>query len=94
MEDDRALRQRELRRTLVDNAISLGLIAIVIALAYQIFAPLFPALLWGLLLVVICAHPYERLVSRLHGRRAIADVAFSVLFLLSSCCRRSSSHGS
>lgn len=70
------------RELLIDHAISLGLIAIVIALTYRIFAPLFPAILWGLLLGVICAHPYERLVSRLHGRRFIADIVFAFVLLM------------
>ena len=74
--------QKDLQRLLIDNAISLGLIAVVIVLAYQVFSPLFPAILWGLLLAVICAHPYERLVSRLHGRRATADVVFGIILIL------------
>lgn len=70
------------RALLIDHAISLGLIALVVALTYRIFAPLFPAILWGLLLAVICAHPYERLVSRLRGRRAVADVVFGLILLM------------
>ncbi|MBF9030123.1 AI-2E family transporter [Rhodobacterales bacterium HKCCE3408] len=73
---------QELRRVLVDHAITLGLIALVVALAYRIFSPLFPAILWGLLLAVICAHPYERLVSRLRGRRQLADLVFAIVLLL------------
>ncbi len=73
----------DLRRLLVDHAVSLGIIAVVVVLAYRIFSPLFPAILWGLLLAVVCAHPYERLVSRLRGRRALADIVFAfVLFLV------------
>jgi len=74
--------KEELQRLLIDNAISLGLIAVVIVLAYQVFSPLFPAILWGVLLAVICAHPYERLVSRLHGRRTLADIAFGFILIL------------
>lgn len=70
------------RGPLIDHAISLGLIALVATLTYRIFAPLFPAILWGMLLAVICAHPYERLVSRLHGRRLVAVVVFAMLLLL------------
>jgi len=70
------------RRMLIDHAMSLGLIAVVVGLTYGIFAPLFPAILWGLLLAVICARPYERLVSRLHGRRAVADLVFGLVLLL------------
>lgn len=75
-------RPQDLRGLLVDNAVSLSLIALVAALAYRVFAPLFPAILWGLLLAVICAHPYERLVSRLRGQRIVADVVFGILLLL------------
>lgn len=71
-----------LRGMLVDNAVSLSLIALVAVLAYKVFAPLFPAILWGLLLAVICAHPYERLVSRLRGRRMIADLVFGLILIL------------
>jgi len=39
-------------------------------------------MLWGFLLAVICAHPYERLVLRLHGRRRLADVVFAVLLIM------------
>lgn len=70
------------RGQLIDHAISLGLIGLVIVLTYRIFVPLFPAILWGLLLAVISAHPYERLVSRLHGRRIVADLVFAVLLLM------------
>lgn len=72
----------DLRRLLVDHAVSLSLIAVLVALAYRIFSPLFPAIIWGLLLAVICAHPYERLVSRLRGRRLLADIAFGILLFL------------
>ncbi|MGI1662550.1 AI-2E family transporter [Palleronia sp. KMU-117] len=75
-------RPQDIRGLIVDNAVSLSLIAIVIALAYQVFAPMFPAILWGLLLAVICAHPYERLVSRLRGRRLVADIVFAFLLLM------------
>lgn len=66
----------------IDLVVVLALLAIVVTLAYQVFSPLFPALLWGFLLAVICAHPYERLVSHLHGRRRLADVVFAILLLL------------
>jgi predicted PurR-regulated permease PerM len=79
---DASQRPQDIRGLIVDNAVSLSLIAIVVALAYQVFAPMFPAILWGLLLAVICAHPYERLVSRLRGRRLIADAIFAFLLLL------------
>lgn len=82
VDDKSELERQNLRALLVDHAMSLGLIAVVIALAYRIFSPLFPALLWGVLLAVICAHPYERLVSRLRGRRLIADGAFALGLLL------------
>jgi predicted PurR-regulated permease PerM len=75
-------RSQDLRGLLVDNAVSLSLIAVVAALAYRVFAPVFPAILWGLLLAVVCAHPYERLVSRLRGRRVVADVVFGFLLLM------------
>ena len=75
-------RPTALRGLLVDNAVTLSLIALVAVLAYKVFAPLFPAILWGLLLAVICAHPYERLVSRLRGRRLIADVVFGLVLVM------------
>lgn len=70
------------RRMLVDHAVSLGMIVLVIALAYKIFTPLFPAILWGALLAVVCAHPYERLVARLHGRRNLADIVFALVLMM------------
>lgn len=79
-DDDRGSRNG--RNLLLDQAISLGFIALVVLLAYRIFAPLFPALLWGVLLAIICAHPYERLVSRLHGRRYVADLVFGMILLM------------
>jgi predicted PurR-regulated permease PerM len=75
-------RSKILRKLLVDQAVTLGFILLALLLAYRIFSPLFPAIIWGLLLAVICAHPYERLVSRLRGRRAIADVVFAIVLMM------------
>jgi len=69
-------------RRLFDLIATLGLIGFVLVLAYRIFAPLFPAILWGVLLAVICAHPYERLAGRLRGRRELADGVFGLLLVL------------
>ena len=70
------------QRHSVDLFASFGLIALVLYLTYQLFSPLFSALLWGTLLAIICAHPYERLVSRLKGRRHRADVVFAIVLLM------------
>jgi predicted PurR-regulated permease PerM len=65
-----------------DLIVPLALVGLVGALAVRMLAPLFPAMLWGAMLAIVCAHPYEALVSRLRGRRALADAAFALLMLL------------
>ena len=82
MIDENEPRKASPRELLIDHAVTLGLIGLVVALSYRIFVPLFPAILWGLLLSVICAHPYERLVARLNGRRLVADLVFAFVLLL------------
>lgn len=68
-------------KRLIDLAVTFGFVGLVLLLVYTVFAPLFPALLWGALLAIICAHPYELLCSRLRGRRGLADLLFG-LFLM------------
>jgi predicted PurR-regulated permease PerM len=69
-------------RHLIDHAITYGLLGLLILLVYRIFAPLFPSLLWGALLAVVCAHPYERLAGRLRGRRHLADAVFGLMLIM------------
>jgi len=65
-----------------DLIVMLGLVGFVFVLVYSVFAPLFPSMLWGMLLAIICAHPYERLAGRLRGRRALADLVFGLILVL------------
>ncbi len=69
-------------RDWINMLMPIALLGLLILLAASIFEPVFPVLLWGSLLAVVCAHPYERLVSRLRGRRAIADGVFAMLMLM------------
>jgi predicted PurR-regulated permease PerM len=57
-------------------------IALLGFLAYLLFRPIMPALLWGGLLAVISAHGYERLVSRLGGRRGLGVLIFGIFYTL------------
>lgn len=67
---------------LIDAIVPIGFLLLVVVLAYQVFAPVFAAILWGMLLAVICAHPYERLAGRLRGRRLLVDIIFGVILML------------
>lgn len=51
-------------------------------LGYRMFQPVFPAILWGFLLAVVLAHPYERLSGRIGGRRGWADAVFALALTL------------
>jgi predicted PurR-regulated permease PerM len=66
----------------IDRFVLLGLVGLLLLLAYKLLHPVFAAILWGGLLAIICAHPYERLVSRIGGRRLVSDVVFSFLLVL------------
>jgi predicted PurR-regulated permease PerM len=51
-------------------------------LGYLLFRPIMPALIWGGLLAVISAQNYERLVSRLKGRRGFGVFIIGLLYIL------------
>jgi predicted PurR-regulated permease PerM len=67
---------------LVDRLVLLGLVGLLVVLAFRLFSPLFPSILWGGLLAIICAHPYERLVGRIGGRRSVGDIVFGAFLAL------------
>jgi predicted PurR-regulated permease PerM len=60
----------------------LATIALLVFVSYRLFQPILPALLWGSLLAIISAHTYERVVSRLGGRRGLGAAAMGLVYLV------------
>lgn len=65
-------------RHLVQTAV----FAMLLFISYRLFQPILPSLVWGVLLAIISAHTYERIVSRTGGRRVLAASAMGVIYLI------------
>jgi predicted PurR-regulated permease PerM len=70
------------RQIAVDKALAYLLLGVLLYSAYLMFQPILPAILWGFMLAIVTAHPFERLTSALGGRRSLAVGIFAVLFLV------------
>jgi predicted PurR-regulated permease PerM len=56
--------------------------ALALFLTYRLFQPILPSLVWGALLAVISARTYERIVSRVGGRRSFGTLAMGLIYLI------------
>lgn len=65
-----------------DMLAQFALVILGIFLVYRLFQPIIPALLWGVFLAIILAHPYERVVSRVGGKRGAVDILFAFALVL------------
>lgn len=81
-EHSEKIRTRSSSAALVDAIVPLGFLLLVLVLAYELFSPLFTALIWGSLLTIIFTRPYERLAGRLRGRRLLVDIIFGTILLM------------
>jgi len=63
-----------------DMLVALAFLAMMTLLTYKPFSPILTAMVWGALLAIVAAHPFERVVSHIGGRRSLAAVIFAVIF--------------
>ncbi len=69
-------------RTATEIAIRLGVLYLIVAWCLQIVAPFIGIVLWGLIIAIAVADPYERLCKVLGARRGLAAAAIVAVALL------------
>jgi predicted PurR-regulated permease PerM len=64
------------------DVVRIAVVAFVLFVTYRLFQPIIASFIWGGLLAIVSAHPYERIVSHLGGRRGLAAAVMGIIFLV------------
>src|SRR3954462_11558764 len=74
--------EKRLAARLFDGLIRAGLLAALVVLCYQVFAPFLTLLVWALILAVAMYPLHQRLAGKLRGRQGLASTLLVLLCML------------